>query len=282
MHRPTQPCSPRVWLIAGTGDGLQLALVLQQLGWRLQVSVVTQEAARRYPRHPDLRVVVGAIEDPLELREPLERAWRDGDPFLAVVDASHPFASQITARLAQLWERMRSSASAELSPRHLPPLFRLRRRAMPTPALSQLRLLPDLEALASVPLQGRRLLLAVGSRQLGRAVSCSSGALHHARLPSTPMALQQGLSAGLQADRIACLRPGDPEQSGVLRALVIRWQIDTILCRQSGGITEALWRSLAAEQDLALLLLARPAEPESLIQLEWEPLLEALRQLRDA
>ncbi|MEB3297774.1 MAG: precorrin-6A/cobalt-precorrin-6A reductase [Cyanobacteriota bacterium] len=274
MHRQTRRGSPRAWLIAGTGDGLRLACALHQCGWRLLVSVVSQEAARRYPEDPGLELAVGAIENTAGVLAQLERARLDGDPFLAVVDASHPFASRITARLVQAWQ--------ELQPALCPPLFRLRRGELDDPPLARLRRLPDLEALASIPLHGRRLLLAVGSRHLSQAVSLSPGAVHHARLPPTPMALQQGGAAGLMADRLACLRPGDPAELGVLRALLLRWQIDTVLCRQSGGVTEALWRGLAGELELTLLLLVRPTEPAGLLLLEWEPLLEALQRLRDA
>ncbi len=282
MHRPTRRGSPRAWLIAGTGDGLRLALALHQRGWRLLVSVVSQEAARRYPEDPDLQLAVGAIENTAGVLAQLERARLDDDPFLAVVDGSHPFASRITARLAQAWQEIQKPTPSGLQPTSCPPLFRLRRSELEEPPLARLQKLPDLKTLASIPLHGRRLLLAVGSRHLGQAVTLSPGALHHARLPPTPMALQQGGAAGLRAERLACLRPGDPAELGVLRALLLRWQIDTVLCRQSGGVTEALWRGLAAELELTLLLLVRPTEPAGLLLLELEPLLEALQGLRHA
>jgi precorrin-6A/cobalt-precorrin-6A reductase len=39
---------------------------------------------------------------------------------------------------------------------------------------------------------------------------------------------------------------------------VRRWRIDAILCRQSGGLTEAGWRQVALRQGCRLLMLARP------------------------
>ena len=92
----------------------------------------------------------------------------------------------------------------------------------------------------------------------------------------------QRRAAGLAADHLACLRPGDPMEEAVLRALLRRWRIDTILCRQSGGVTETLWRRLAAESDLELLLLARPVEPQALRALELAPLLQELEALQIA
>ena len=271
MHGPAIHQQPRLWLIAGTGDGLRLALALLRGGWRLLVSVVSAEAALAYPASADLELRVGAIGGVAGIRSLIDQAQREGDPFTAVVDASHPFARQITATLAEAWE----------TPGH-PPLLRLRRPAPVPGAGDRLRLLPDLEALAELTLHGCHLLLAIGVRQLGRAVALSPGAVHHARLLPNAAALQGGQAAGLAPERLACLRPGDPREHAVLGALLRRWRIEAILCRQSGGPTEQLWHQLANELDLELLLLARPPEPAALRQLELQPLLEALEALHPA
>lgn len=274
MHERANHQGPRLWLIAGTGDGLELAQALRRRGWRLVVSVVSREAALAYPSDPNLTVQAGPIGGAAGIRSRLEQAQREGDPYAAVVDASHPFARQITAALAEVWK------APGLQQR--PPLLRLQRPDASAMVVARLRVLPDLEALAGLPLTGCRLLLAIGARQLGRAVQFSPGAMHHARLLPSATALQQGRAAGLAPERLACLRPGDPQELAVLRALLRRWRIETILCRQSGGITEQLWRQLAAELNLDLLLLARPPEPEGLRQLELQSLLQALEALHPA
>lgn len=275
MHERANHQSPRLWLIAGTGDGLALAVALQHRGWRVLVSVVSSEAALAYPALPELELRVGPIGGTTEILSVLDQARQQGDPFRAVVDASHPFARQITAALAEVWNDAPRGEGME----PLPLLLRLRR---PTPRdlpVARLRLLPDLDALADVPLHGQRLLLAIGARQLGRAVQLSPSAVHHARLLPSASALQQGQSAGIAAERLACLRPGDLQEQAVLRALLRRWRIEAILCRQSGGITETLWRRLAAELNLELLLLERPPEPEPLLQRELAGVLQELDAL---
>lgn len=274
MHEPANHQNPQLWLIAGTGDGLRLALALVARGWRVRVSVVSAEAAEAYPELPGLVLQVGPIGGEAGIRSVLAQAADAGNPFAAVVDASHPFARQITAALANVW----ASPGAE----SLPPLLRLHRQALSEPAVPRLTPLASLEELAQSALQKRHLLLAIGARQLGQAVRLSPGARHHARLLTSAAALQQGRAAGIAAERLACLRPGDPLEQPVLRALLRRWQIHVILCRQSGGVTERLWRSLAAELDLELLLLLRPPEPAGLRQLELEPLLRELEALRRA
>jgi precorrin-6A/cobalt-precorrin-6A reductase len=271
MHDPSNHQGPRLWLLSGTGDGLRLALELQQLGWRLLVSVVTPEAALAYPALPGLELRVGPIDGQAGVREMLTQACRAGDPFLAVVDASHPFAVQITAALAAVWSEGESRQ---------PPLLRLHRGGFGAGAEPEVRHLAHLDALADLPLAGRHLLLAIGARQLARAVALSPGALHHARLLPSATALQKAGAAGLAAARLACLRPGDPLERAVLRALLRRWTIDAVICRQSGGVTEQLWRDLAQELKLELLLLDRPEEPAAMRQLEAAELVAALEGLR--
>ena len=184
--------------MAGTGEGPLLAEALLQQGWQLQVSLVTGAAAAAYQALLSnwpagaLELQIGALEGPAGIAEQLRRFVSQGRAVRAVVDATHPFAQQISRDLAQV------CAGQAL------PLLRLERDSLPS---SDARLLPDLQALAAVPLAGERVLLALGSRQLSQAVACSPGALHHARVLSNPEALQLALAAGLAPHRIACLRP---------------------------------------------------------------------------
>jgi precorrin-6A/cobalt-precorrin-6A reductase len=236
------------------------------------VSVVTAAASLAYPAHRHLRLLVGALAGGEAIRQRLSMAAAAGQPYAAVVDASHPFARQISAQLAE--------ALGQLPARPL--LLRLERPLLSNPSD---RLLADLEALAPhrlAPhcLAGRRLLLAIGARQLGRAVALSPGALHHARLLPTAEALQRAMAAGIAPERLACLRPGGGGEAALLAALLRRWRIDVILCRQSGGITETLWRQLAACQGCELLLLRRPADPAGVTGLAEAELLARLEQLR--
>jgi precorrin-6A/cobalt-precorrin-6A reductase len=117
-------------------------------------------------------------------------------------------------------------------------------------------LLPGLASLSRCPLAGERLLLAIGARQLARAVTLTQGALHHARLLPNPYGLQQAMAAGLAAERVACLRP--TAEGRVEEALLLRWGITVVLARQSGGRAEAQWHQLANRRGCRLLLLRRP------------------------
>jgi precorrin-6A/cobalt-precorrin-6A reductase len=305
MHDPAGRQPARLWLIAGTGEGPRLARQLLERGWQLEVSVVTAAASLAYPAHRHLRLLVGALAGGEAIRQRLSMAAAAGQPYAAVVDASHPFARQISAQLAEALgqQKQQQLGQRQLGQRQLgqgqlaqgqledrptgqlparPLLLRLERPLLSNP---RDRLLADLEALAPhrlAPhcLAGRRLLLAIGARQLGRAVALSPGALHHARLLPTAEALQRAMAAGIAPERLACLRPGGGGEAALLAALLRRWRIDVILCRQSGGITETLWRQLAASQGCELLLLRRPADPAGVTGLAEAELLARLEQLR--
>lgn len=253
MHGTTSPTTAdRIWLIAGTGEGPRLAAVLLEQGWRLRVSVVSRSAALAYPAHPGLEVSTGAIggADPRSgVRAELERAAREGAPFRWVIDATHPFARRI------------SPAVAEACRQRHQPLLRL---ARPMPPLGTAHLLHDLEDLGAQPLEGSSLLIALGARELATAVRLSPGARHHARILPRPDALRQAMAAGLRPERVACLQPGGSAEDdpAIERALCRRWRIEAVLCRRSGGPTEAQWQAVCGHLRLRLYLLDRPREPE--------------------
>lgn len=234
-------------MLAGTGEGPELALALLQRGWRLRVSVVTAAAAHVYRPLLQgfsagvLQLVVGPLQGMQGITAQLLLSKQQGQPVLAVIDATHPFAMRVRVDLALACRDLQV------------PLLRVERVPLPLGRATQL---PELGALAAQDLAGERLLLALGSRHLAAAMALSPGALHHARVLPSPVALQLALAAGLEPARIACLRPSDTfaVEEGLLR----RWQIATILCRQSGGITEAGWRRLADRCGCRLLLVARP------------------------
>jgi precorrin-6A/cobalt-precorrin-6A reductase len=276
MHDPAGRQRLRLWLIAGTGEGPRLASQLLERGWRLEVSVVSEAASLAYPAHRRLHLLVGALAGSEAIRQQLAAAALEGQPYAAVVDASHPFASQISHQLAAALQQLiadRPSGQQTAQPL----LLRLVRPLLSSPAD---RLLVNLNALAHQRLAGTRLLLAIGARQLAEAVALSPGALHHARLLPNPEALQRAMAAGIAPQLLAPLRPGGNGEAALLAALLRRWRINAILCRQSGGITETLWRQLAASQGCELLLLQRPADPAGMTGLAEAELLAKLEQLR--
>lgn len=257
LHQGRQVADrPRIWLVAGTGEGPPLALWLRERGWAVRVSVVSAAAARAYPQCGGLELMVGALTP-----EWLE-AELAGAPFRWVIDASHPFASRISADLARCcaaWDQ---------------PLLRLRRPLDPP---GRATLLGGLEELARAELDEKRLLLAIGARRLAESVARTPTAVHHARILPNAEALRQAMAAGLPPQRVACLRPPPDSSAAALveEALCRRWRIEAVLARRSGGPSQAHWQRICARLGLRLLLLERPAEPAGVSELS----LQELRQL---
>jgi precorrin-6A/cobalt-precorrin-6A reductase len=258
----------RLWIFAGTGDGPPLASALLARGWRLRISLVNATAALPYRQlrplagDPGLELQLGPLAGAQALQQQLLLAGRQGDPFAAVIDATHPFATQVSEHLQQ------GCGSLGM------PLLRQARPPLPQAGAT---VLPNLQALAGLDLTGEVLLLALGSRQLAAAVALTPAAVHCARVLPRPQSLQLALAAGLPAERLACLQPSS--SYGVEEALVRQWGVGTVLARQSGGLTEAGWRRIAERQGLRLLLLARPQAGNGSEGLTPEALLAVLDSL---
>jgi len=249
----------RIWLIAGTGEGPPLARGLLDRGWRLTVSVVTPAARLPYPRDGRLEMVVGALAGAAAWRAALVEAEQQGDPFQWLIDASHPFATRVTAAVV---------AATKGRPERL---LRLRRPTLAAPKATPLGHLSEMgEHLAP----GDRLLLAIGARHLGAAMGHSATACHHGRVLPHPQSIREALRAGLPPNRLASFHP--TADGAVERALCRLWGIETILCRQSGSRSEAHWLRISAELGLRLLLLRRPPEPGEGMAL---PLAELLKEV---
>ena len=242
----------RVLLLAGTGEGPRLVQELSGRNWRVSVSVVTPGAAKAYRGLALEGISIGAWQGIDGVRAVL----REAGPFRWVVDATHPFASQISQSLVM--------ACAELEQ----PLLRFERRMEP---LGAAQLVCDAQALEALPLTHQRLLLAIGGRHLPMLAAAvrRAGAIPYGRALPSPDGLRAALRADLPQDHLAVMRPLQGDAPGAIeRALCRRWGISTVLCRQSGGVTERLWHRLTTELGLTLLLLRRPAAPAQMACVE--------------
>ena len=259
LHQRARPAEPWVWLFAGTAEGPPLAQALLARGWQVRVSVVTAAATRAYRPRPGLALQVGACSSDAALEQQLRHLaprW--------VVDATHPFAQEITARLERL--------CGELDQ----PLLRLdRREPVASQPAEQLQLLESFKTLSGLALAGENLLLAIGARQLREAMAATPHCQHFARVLEQPGSLQAARAAGLPDHHIACLRPDASGEGRLEEALCRRWQIDRVLCRQGGGRSELLWRKVCLRLQRPLLLLRRPTDATGL---PLEALLEKLGQ----
>ena len=241
MHRQENR-QGTVWLLAGTGDGPHLAEALISQGWHVHVSVVGATAAHPYRGMDVDEIHVGALGGSQGISQ-----WLQTIPVDWVVDATHPFALRISDQLNQACKGSGQS------------LVRYERRMEDS---GKALVLASMATLADQALSGRRLLLALGARQLVEAatVARQAGAKVFARVLPSPMSLIQAAAAGVPPEHLAVVRPLQGLEPGALEAAVCRrWSITDVVCRQSGGATEALWARLSMEMGFGLWLLRRPA-----------------------
>ena len=242
-----------IWLLAGTGDGVPIASALIAAGWRVEVSVVTASAAMAYRHLTVAAVHQGPLLGDTAIARMLERRPS------AVIDATHPFAVRISDALRRVCRQQ----SKRLLRFERPVLF-------PDPKAAGRQLHPCVQGLQHVgqlnrqALQGSRLFIALGARHLAEAATAAegAGAQVFARVLPSRDGVCQALAVGLPEGHLAVVHPrGDQPIGAMETALCRRWQITDVLCRESGGVTEGLWRDLAGRLSLRLWLLRRPEPP---------------------
>lgn len=235
-----------LWLLSGTGEGPLIASHLVSNGWLVSVSVVSELAALPYQNLDLENLWVGSLGGVKGIRVVLENALKAHKGYDWIVDATHPFAELISTNLRKACSELRQ------------PLLRFER---PIEAIDGASMVSSWEDLASQSLQGKRLLFAIGARYLSQAVDSArqAGAEVFARVLPSPESLRQAFASEISDDHLAVLRPLQGQPKGDLEAaLCRRWSIDALVCRQSGGITEQLWKTICCDQGITLWLISRP------------------------
>ncbi|ESA38684.1 cobalt-precorrin-6x reductase [Leptolyngbya sp. Heron Island J] len=220
-----------IWLIGGTSESRAIAQRLTKQGIPWLVTVVSPTAARLYAELPGL-VQTGALT-PAGIQALIQRHG-----IHAIVDASHPFADEISQQ----------AMATGL------PYLRFERPVCPldSPAES----LPDLDTLLQPQyLENRRILLTLGIKALHRFQPWQQRACLWARI--LPTAQTQAIQVGFKPEQLICDR--SPTDALAEQALWQRLGIDTVVTKASGG-PGGVPIKLAAAKTLGvrLLVIARP------------------------
>tara|TARA_Y100001968_G_scaffold236059_1_gene219248 strand:- start:89 stop:847 length:759 start_codon:yes stop_codon:yes gene_type:complete len=223
-----------------------IAKALVEEGWSVTVSVVSFQASFLYSDLALKSLKIGHLNGVGEITKVLEDSGPKDQGFDWVIDATHPFAQIISSDL-------RKACLAFSQP--------LLRYARPYHEIERGTLISHLRDLAHFDLKGQRLLMAIGARHLDDAVSAArnAGAEVFARILPSPESLRKALSASLPWSHLALFRPRremPPERLEL--ALCRKWSITGIVCRQSGGLTESIWREICKKEKLNLWLVSRP------------------------
>ncbi len=261
-------CQPHLWLLTGTSEGRAFTESLLQAGWKITVSVVSERAALSYLDFPLENILVGPLRGENEIRSIIIDQRVNQNGFHCVVDITHPFATIITSSIAKVCKELHQ------------PLIRYERSIENT---SNSYLIKSFSDLSNYDLQGKSILMAIGARKLEEALKSvkDSGAIFYARILANPKSLKWALSTSIQKSHIAVLNPSIYSNGSLEEALLRKWLIDGVVCRQSGGETEKLWHEICSRTGIKLWLLMRPSKCENIESINsFEKLTKGLASIK--
>ncbi len=238
-------CQPHLWLLTGTGEGHVFAKSLLKEGWKITVSVVSERASLPYKKLPLENILIGPLGSEDEIRNIIINGRNNQTGFHCVVDLTHPFAIKITPTISRICKELDQ------------PYIRYER---PLNDSANAFLIKNFCDLANYDLENKSILLAIGIRKLQEAIPVliSLGAKVYARVLANPESLKRSLSSSILNKNCAVLNPSVSKDGKIEKALIRKWSIDGVICRQSGGANEKLWHQICENTDIDLWLLERP------------------------
>lgn len=237
-----EPEAPRgaVWVFSGTGDGNALAGEIAGRGAPVVVSAASgyggevAEAAL-----PGVYVRAGRMGVEARRRELRERGAR------VIVDATHPFAAEMSRQLIEL------SGELEI------PYLRFERPSTVAPP-AELCGSAEEAARRAVEL-GRRIFLATGSKELATFLGAPGAGERewYLRLTPEPELVQRAVELGVPRARICAMQ--GPFSQPFNEALWRDWEIDCVVSKDSGDAGGFAAKSAAARAlGIPLLVVGRP------------------------
>lgn len=228
----------KVWLIGGTGDSVVIAESLLKNGFEVVVTVATSKAVDLYDCHGHMMVIPGKIPPP-EMRTFIQDYG-----ICAVVDASHPFAMNV------------SQGAIALSQQEKIPYLRYER-----PSLSNRQGMiefPDFPSLLkSNLLTGKRVLLTIGCQSLSFFQNYHHQIHLYARVLPYADSITQANAAGFKGDRLIALRP--PISLPLEKALWQQWNIQAVVTKAAGKPGgQDIKQKLAQALQIPLIIIQRP------------------------
>jgi precorrin-6A/cobalt-precorrin-6A reductase len=225
--------APCVLVLGGTTEARELAAALVEAG----VPAISSLAGRlERPQLPVGAIRVGGFGGPHALAD-----WLREHQIAAVVDATHPFAAQVSA-----------SAAEACAATHTP-LIRLDRPAWTAQPGDRWHRVTDLaEAAEVVPRLGRRVLLTIGRRGVAAFANITAAwfVIRCIEQPADPLPPNHEL----------ILARGPFTLASEL-ALIDQHAIDLLVTRDSGGAATEAKLEAARQRQLPVIVVRRPAPP---------------------
>ena len=240
----SEKCHENVWILSGTSDGPIIADKLLSLNYVVFVSVISYKASLVYPMKDKLHIITRKILDELEVCQFLKKYEID-----FIIDATHPFATQISANLAQGCKKSNKV------------LLRFERQTEFKSSIHS-RFVDDLKGIKITDIKNKNLLLAIGARSLNEVAEyyMRMEVNIFARVLATQESISNGFSSCISNSNIAILNPSKFGEIKLEYFLCKNWNIDYILCRDSGSYSQMIWEEISKRTNIKLFKLRRPIE----------------------
>ncbi|WP_035052074.1 precorrin-3B C(17)-methyltransferase [Andreprevotia chitinilytica] len=251
-----------VWVFSGTSDGNALAREIAAQGRSVVISSASEYGGEVAQLNcPGVAVVAGRLG--IERR----RELLANTQAQAIVDATHPYASEMSKQLIAL--------SNELAL----PYLRYERPDAPNPATSQPaeHCATSAQAAALAMARGKRIFLATGSKELASFVQAAGADQHEwfVRLAPDPQHLQRAVDLGIPRSRLCAMQ--GPFSQAANEALWRDWGIDCVVTKQSGdagGYGAKV--AAAAALGIPLIVIDRPQVDYPALAYDFAEVLAAL------
>jgi precorrin-3B C17-methyltransferase len=230
-----------VWVFSGTADGNALAAELSGRGHRVIVSTASDYGAELASiAVPNVEIRSGR-QGVTARRNQLQQSRA-----VAIIDATHPFATEISNQLTQL--------SGELNI----PYIRYERPAVILPSFA--RQVTQMQAAARLAIEiGQRIFLATGIKDLDTFVTQQGAEQREWFLRITPdtVSLELALKAGIPRSHICAMQGPFPTNFNI--ALWSAWNVDCVVTKDSGEAGGFGAKAEAADKlGIPLVVVRRP------------------------
>ncbi len=206
----------RIWLFAGTSDGNEIGVKLINAGHSIKLFVATD-----YGKKVALKLFSADIINTGRLdRDQLLQKAKEDNP-QTIIDATHPFAVEISSNLIELSKQTSIKYIRFERPNNLP-------------SDEHVHIVANYEEAARKANQlGKRILLTTGSKDINTFLNARiDGELFLRMLPSQNL-LDEVLAKGMNQNNIVTMQ--GPFNVETNKDLIKRWQIDCLVSKASGN-----------------------------------------------
>ncbi len=235
-------CYKNVWILSGTSDGPVIANRLIELNYSVFASVLTYKAGQAYIENSKLHIITGRLKNKDQIINFINK-----NKITCVVDATHPFAVIISKNLKDACKKINK------------PLLLFERKSQINNT-NNFFYIDDLRDINSVDIENKNILLAIGSRFLNDTanyyMNCKANVF--TRVLPTYESITKAFGSCIKNSNIAILEPSKNNKSILEKKLCEFWEIDYVLCRESGSYSQKNWESIVSRSKMKLFLVKRP------------------------